>query len=90
MKCPKDIDWMTLDTIAECHQVSKELYAKLWRITAECEQAGTAQPLGGDGSNGTTEIPIVGGGYANELGPAWHRFTKEEQQELIKAIDSYE
>jgi len=84
--CPDNIDFLTLDTIAECYDgISRELCAKLWRITSECEKAGTSCPLGGDGSNGTTEEPIIGGGYANELGPAWSHFTNDERAEIIEA-----
>lgn len=86
LECPKEIDWYTLDTIAECFDVSKELYSKLWDLTSESENAGTAQPLGGDGSNGTTEIPIIGGDYSNVLGKAWGRFSTEEQTEILKAL----
>lgn len=86
--CPEEVDWYTLDTIAECFDgVSTELYVKLWNLTSEFEKAGTAQPLGGDGSNGTTEEPIIGGDYSNVLGKAWHRFSTEEQKEILKALD---
>lgn len=85
-KCPADIDFLTLDEVAECYDgISKDLYSKLWRLTSECEKAKTARPLGGDGSNGTTEEPIIGGGYANELGQAWSLFTDAEKAEIIKA-----
>lgn len=87
MKCPEEIGYITLDTIAECYSVSDELYGKLWCLTREAERAGKAQPLGGDGSNGTTEIPIVGGKYDNVLEYAWHKFTKEEQKELVEALN---
>jgi hypothetical protein len=85
MDCPKDIAFLTLDTIAECYDgIPEELYRKLWQLTAEAERAGTAQPLGGDGSNGTTEIPIVCESYDNNLGKAWPKFTPEEQQKIIE------
>lgn len=87
MQCPKYIDWITLDTIAECYPVSKELYKKLWELTAEAERANKAQPLGGDGSDNTTEIPIYGGIYDNVLKHAWNKFTEDEQKELIKALN---
>jgi len=85
-KCPADIDFLTLDQVAECYDgISRELYAKLWRLTSACEKARTARPLGGDGSGGTTEEPIIGGGYANELRQAWDRFTDEEKAQIIEA-----
>jgi hypothetical protein len=68
MNCPEHINWIELDVIAECYDISNALYRKLWELTAEFDRAGTAAPMGGDGSNGTTEEPIIGGGYANELG----------------------
>lgn len=85
-ECPTEVDFYTLDTIAECFDVSVWLYRKLWDLTSEFEKAGTAQPIGGDGSNGTTEEPIVGGDYSNLLGKAWHRFSAEEQKEILKAL----
>jgi hypothetical protein len=87
-QCPKAVDFYTLDQIAECFDgIPKPLYAKLWQLTSEAEKAKTAQPLGGDGSNGTTEIPIVGGDYDNVLGNAWSKFTDVEKYVLLKALD---
>ena len=88
--CPDSIAWMGLTEIAECRLSPKDdsdwsLYKKLWEITCDAEQAGKAQPLGGDGSNGTSEEPIIGGNYDNVLGRAWHRFTPEEQAKIIEA-----
>jgi len=88
VNCPESVSWMPLDRLAECYDIPNELYRKLWVLTSEAEKAGTAVPLGGDGSNGTTEIPIIGGGYANELGPAWDKFTEDEQAQILKVLDT--
>jgi hypothetical protein len=90
-KCPSSLDIVRLDELAECYDgISMALSTKLWRLTSEASEAGRAQPLGGDGSNGTTEIPIVGGDYDNLVGNAWHHFTEEERAEIVKAAEAEE
>lgn len=83
--CPSDIDFLTCDQIAECYDgISKDLYKKLWEITSAASNAGKAQPLGGDGSNGTVEYPMICSSYDNNLKQAWQYFTPDERKLIIK------
>ena len=45
-KCPEEIDFLTLDEIAECYNISVETYKLLWKLTGEADQAGKGRPLG--------------------------------------------
>ena len=92
-KCPKSIDWMTCDTLAETVSgiYGTPLYRKLWDITSKAEKSGKAQPLGGDGSNGTTEVPIISNEYENNLAKAWKYFTDAERKQIIRLTnDEYD
>ena len=44
-----------------------------------------SKPRGGDGSNGTTEIPIVDDSYADQPRKFWKLLTPEQQKEIAKA-----
>jgi len=85
-RCPEGLGYRTADEVAECLEgVSSETYSRLWAVTSEVEQAGKAKPLGGDGSNGTCEEPIVSNGYDNSMKNVWKKLTPAERQELADA-----
>jgi len=44
-----------------------------------------SKPRGGDGSNGTTEIPIVDDSYADQPRKFWKKLTLEQQSEIAWA-----
>jgi len=46
-------------------------------------------PLGGDGSNGTTELPIVADSYGNQPRGFWNSLTAEQRKEIWDAYENY-
>jgi len=63
LKMPSGLEYWTADEVAECLSYQRHLpaeydwntlYKKLWSFL---EVAENATPLGGDGSNGTVEMP---------------------------------
>ena len=96
MRCPEQFTYWTADEIAECLfpatlTVAQRdvVYVKLWSFVNEAAKAGTATPLGGDGSNGTVETPD------GRLDPAntdkaphwWHRLEAFEQRAYCLAMN---
>lgn len=85
MSCPEGLGYWTADEVAEClDDVPAELRSKLWRLGSSCLNQ---KPLGGDGSNGTTEEPIVSDSYGNNLKALWPQLEPEEQEVLTKAYE---
>ena len=83
---PEGLEYWTADQIAECVSgISHDTFVRLWQIVSECEKNGTAMPLGGDGSNGTTELPIVADSYGNQPHAFWAALTRAQQQEIAYA-----
>ena len=89
IEMPEWLEYWTADEVAECLYPGgcETLYGKLWEFVCEAEEAGTATPLGGDGSNGTVETPDGRLDPANtDKGPHWwSRLTSAEQQMIIDA-----
>lgn len=82
MSCPDKIQYWTADEVAECLDgVSKELYQRLWQLSGDAQRR---KPLGGDGSDGTTEEPIVADDYDDSMPQIWKNLTAKEQAELWK------
>ena len=90
VEIPTGLAYWTADEIAECLSVSHDTYARLWQIVAECEKAGTAMPLGSDGSNGTTQLPIVADSYSNQPHAFWTALTPAQQHEIASAYEAEE
>ena len=89
-KIPEGIEYWTADEIAEClDDISHSTYVRLWQIVSETEKNDTAKPLGGDGSNGTTEIPIVDDSYGNQPHAFWDSLTTEQQKEIQDSYEKY-
>jgi len=84
---PEGLEYWTADEIAECLPMigTGDLYRKLWGFVVDAGEAGTAKPLGGDGSNGTTEIPIVSDSYEAQPKAFWAKLTEAEQATVIEA-----
>lgn len=84
---PGCYEYTTADAVAECFEgISKTMCSRLWHFVGEAERAGTAHPLGGDGSNGTVEEPVITNGkYASDMAAVWPKLTDEERDELIEA-----
>ncbi len=101
MDCPKQFVYWTADEIENCIDPTGEydgalteeqwhaVMNKLAAFTCEAIDAGTATPLGGDGSNGTVETPD------GRLDPAntdkaphwWHRLEAFEQRAYCLAYN---
>ena len=84
---PQGLEYWRADEIAEGLSVRHDTYVRLWEIVAECEKNGTAKPLGGDGSDGTTELPKVADSYSNQPHSFWTAQTPAQQQEIASAYD---
>ena len=82
---PDRFMYQTADAVAECFDgVSKETYRALWRHVADAERDGTAHPMGGDGSDGTIEVPVTTNGeYMSDMAAVWPKLTDEQRDELI-------
>ena len=84
--CPPEIAYETADGIAECYNgITEGTYRELWGSTNRASAAGTAQPMGGDGTNGTVETPCVGG-YSNEMEAVWPTLTEAAKQNIIAVV----
>jgi hypothetical protein len=91
---PTGLDLWTADEVAECisyekyltKQESSDLYRKLWGFLAEAEDP---TPLGGDGSNGTVELPCGRLDVRNDdkAGHWWHKLSEREQNAIAQALD---
>jgi len=80
------LGYWTADEVAECLDVGNELYAKLYSLANE---ASNHKPLGGDGSDGTTEEPIVANDCGNSMKQLWDKLTPEEQEQIEEAFNDY-
>lgn len=81
---PESLNHYSVDEVAECVSgITKETYAELWKALEEAEDAGTAKPLGGDGSDGTTEEPIYSEGeYGSDLVAAWPKLSEAARRNI--------
>lgn len=86
-KVPDVLRFWSVDTVAECVPgLTRETYAELWQLLDKAVAAGTAKPVGGDGSNGTTEEPIVSSGeYGSDLVAAWPHLSAAARENICKA-----
>jgi len=77
--------YRSLDEVAECVSgITKETHAELWQLLVDSEKEGTDKPLGGDGSDGTTEEPIVSDGeYGSDLVAGWPKLSQEARRNII-------
>ena len=57
-------------------------------VLAEAPLAATAQPLGGDGTDGTVETPCVGG-YSDEMDAVWPKLSDDAKRNIIAADREY-
>lgn len=87
-KAPKCLTYRSLDEVAECVDgLTSETYNELWGLLVEAKKAGTDKPLGGDGSDGTTEEPIVSSGeYGSDLVAGWPKLSESARQNICEAV----
>jgi len=85
MKIPTGLEYWTADEIAECLSgISTATSRRLWEFVGSDKD----KPLGGDGSDGTTEIPIVDDSYGNQPKAFWPKLTEAEKEEITKAYEA--
>lgn len=84
---PDGLEYWTADELANClGGLSESTFQRLCEISVSSTNR---KPLGGDGSNGTTEIPIVDDCYGNQPRNFWPQLTREQQQQISVAYARY-
>lgn len=91
-KYPEKFRFWSVDEVSECVSgITQATTTELWDIIVEAEKAGTAKPLGGDGSDGTTEEPIVSDGeYATDLPAAWPKLSEAARRNIHEAAENHD
>jgi hypothetical protein len=89
---PERFTHYSVDEVAECVPgITEETYAELWNALGEAEAAGTAKPLGGDGSDGTIEEPVISSGeYGSDLVAAWPKLSEAARANIHEAAKAME
>lgn len=84
---PEKLRHYSLDEVAETVSgITEETYVELWETLAKAEEEGKAKPLGGDGTGGTTEEPIVSSGeYGSDLVAGWKHLSAEAKANIVAA-----
>jgi hypothetical protein len=86
LKCPDALSVWTPDQVAECVDgITPATYRELWGVLNEPKFRKRA--MGGDGSNGTTELPDDGGG---DLRRAWRVLSDDAKANIIAAAEPHE
>ena len=85
-KAPEAFSHFSVDEVAECVEgITKETYAELWQSLEDAHKAGTAKPLGGDGSDGTIEEPVItSGSYDSDLVAAWPKLSEAARRNICE------
>jgi len=81
MKPSLSAEYVTADELAECYHISKELYQKLWKVTAASEKNDTRNDIENYDPASWTE------GAPNLLSKVWSQFTAAEQAQINKALE---
>jgi hypothetical protein len=85
MIIPEALKYWSADEVAECLDgISSNLYRKLWQIETDNPNS---KPLGGDGSNGTVEEPVISSEYGQHW---WDQLTEEEQKVIADGLRRYQ
>ena len=95
LEMPSGLTYYTADEAAECVDYHKHLpndradalYSFLWKTLSESKNP---TPLGGDGSDGTVELPEDRLSLDNDdkAGHWWGKLDRDWQEALVKAMDS--
>lgn len=84
---PDKLEYWEVDEVAECIEgINESTYVELWKMLEQAANNGTAKPLGGDGSDGTTEEPIVSNYYGSSLKTVWGKLSKEARENISEAV----
>jgi len=91
-KTPEALSYFSVDEVAECVEgITPDTYTELWKCLEEADKAGTAKPMGGDGSDGTTEEPIISSGtYGSDLVAAWPKLSEAARRNICEAAAKLE
>jgi len=81
MKYNDSAEYVTADELAECYHVSKELYKKLWKVTAASEKNDTRRDIDNYGPAEWTE------GAPDLLSKVWDKFTDAEKAEINEVLE---
>jgi hypothetical protein len=86
-KAPVSLRTWSVDEVAEClGGIDREVYNELWECLEDAEKAGTDKPLGGDGSDGTIEEPIISSGeYGSDLVAVWPKLSSKAKLQIHEA-----
>lgn len=97
VEMPEALTYYTADEVAECigywSHLPKDradaLYAFLWKTLSEAE---SPTPIGGDGSDGTVELPEDRLSLENDdkAGHWWARLDRDWQEALVSAVAAEE
>ena len=84
---PEILRYYSVDEVAETVSgIDETTYVELWKCLEAAEQDGNSKPLGGDGSDGTTEEPIVSSGeYSSDLVAAWPKLSEVARLNIHEA-----
>ena len=90
----EELECWTADEVAEClsferflgKDESDALYVKLWNFAAD---ARLPTPLGGDGTDGTVELPCgrLDADNDDKARHWWHKLSGREQQAILQALE---
>jgi hypothetical protein len=91
-KAPEAFSHLSVDEVAECVEgITTDTYQELWKSLEEAHKAGTAKPLGGDGSDGTIEEPVItSGSYGSDLVAAWPKLSEAARRNICEAAAKME
>ena len=86
---PGKLRYHSVDEVAECVSgLTDVTYAELWSALEEAHKAGNATPLGGDGSDGTIEEPVITSGeYDSDLAAAWPKLSEAARRNIHEAAE---
>ena len=87
---PGKLRYHSVDEVAECVSgLTDATYSELWATLEEAHKAGNAKPLGGDGSDGTIEEPVVTSGeYDSDLAAAWPKRSEAARRNIHEAANA--
>lgn len=81
LNVPDNLDLYTPDEVAETVDgINADTYRELWNVLNE--PAFNKRPLGGDGSNGTIEVPDD---FSGNLRDAWRYLSDNAKRNIIDA-----
>lgn len=86
---PTDIRFFSCDEVAECvvlreFDPESNVYAELWTFVGK---GSDPKPLGGDGSNGTVEEPVVSQSFSDGILSCWPKLSDEARKAIIESVE---